>query len=185
MTFFDVCIPGLKMTVVAADGQYVEPVSVDEFRIGVAETYDVLVEPKDDRAYALFAQAIDRSGYARGTLTPDPSLTAEVPEMDPAPVLMHGDMGMSHGGHAGHDRGDVDHRHHNMASMDHSQNDMADMDHTQHYKSDGDMTFDPSRRAIGWCSVSKDWRLTGSRSTRLYSSVKADAPRCGLRPSTS
>ena len=84
MTFFDVRIPGLKMTVVAADGQNVEPVTVDEFRIGVAETYDVIVEPKDDRAYTLFAQAIDRSGYARGTLTPDPSLSAEVPDMDPA-----------------------------------------------------------------------------------------------------
>jgi len=119
MTFFDVRIPGLKMTVVAADGQYVDPVSVDEFRIGVAETYDVLVEPSDDRAYTLFAQAIDRSGYARGTLTPDPSLTAVVPDMDPAPILTHGDMGMGHNGH-------------NMADMDHSQHDMAGMDHSQH-----------------------------------------------------
>ncbi len=105
MTFFDVCIPGLKMTVVAADGQYVQPVSVDEFRIGVAETYDVIVEPKDDRAYAVFAQAIDRSGYAFGNLTPDPSLRAEAPEMDPAPILTHTDMGMDmgmmHMGHGG------------------------------------------------------------------------------------
>ena len=74
MTFFDVRIPGLKMTVVAADGQYVQPVSVDEFRIGVAETYDVIVEPSSEQAYTLFCQAIDRSGYARGTLTPDPAM---------------------------------------------------------------------------------------------------------------
>ena len=94
MTFFDVRIPGLKMTVVAADGQYVQPVSVDEFRIGVAETYDVIVEPSSEQAYSIFAQAIDRSGYARGTLTPDPAMTAEVPAMDPAPLLTHGDMGM-------------------------------------------------------------------------------------------
>ncbi len=114
MTFFDVRIPGLKMTVVAADGQNVEPVTVDEFRMGVAETYDVLVEPKDDRAYAVFAQAIDRSGYARGTLTPDPSLTADVPGLDPAPILTHGDMGMGHGGHSGHAG-------HDMGAMDHSQ----------------------------------------------------------------
>jgi FtsP/CotA-like multicopper oxidase with cupredoxin domain len=103
MTFFDVRIPDLKMTVVAADGQYVEPVSIDEFRIGVAETYDVIVEPKDDRAYTIFAQAIDRSGYARGTLTPDFSLTASIPKLDPVPVLSHADMGMGmmkH--HAGH-----------------------------------------------------------------------------------
>lgn len=94
MSFFDVRIPGLTMTVVAADGQNIEPISVDEFRIGVAETYDVIVAPKDDRAYCIFAQTLDRTGYARGTLTPDPSLTAEVPEFDPYPVLTHQDMGM-------------------------------------------------------------------------------------------
>ena len=69
MTLFDVRIPGLKMTVIAADGQYVDPVLVDEFRIGVAETYDVLVTPDDDMAYAVFAQAIDRSlGLCRGQI---------------------------------------------------------------------------------------------------------------------
>ena len=69
-TIFDVRIPGLKMTVIAADGQDVEPVSVDEFRISVAETYDVLVEPASDTAYTIFAQSIDRTGYARGTIAP-------------------------------------------------------------------------------------------------------------------
>ena len=97
MSFFDVRIPGLQMTVVAADGQYIEPVTVDEFRIGVAETYDVIVEPKADVAYTIFAQSMDRTGYARGTLTPDPSLTAPVPQLDPTPVLSHADMGMGAG----------------------------------------------------------------------------------------
>jgi CopA family copper-resistance protein len=97
MTFFDIRIPGLKMTVVASDGQYVQPVTVDEFRIGVAETYDVIVEPSTEQAYTLFCQAIDRSGYARGTLTPDASLVPTIPEMDESPVLTHADMGMSHG----------------------------------------------------------------------------------------
>lgn len=97
MTFFDVRIPGLKMTVVAADGQYVQPVTVDEFRMGVAETYDVIVEPSTEQAYTLFCQAIDRSGYARGTLTPDPAMVPTVPEMDESPILTHADMGMSHG----------------------------------------------------------------------------------------
>ena len=69
MTIFDIRIPGLTMTVVAADGQNIEPVSVDEFRIGVAETYDVIVEPSADSAYTIFAQAIDRTGYARGILS--------------------------------------------------------------------------------------------------------------------
>ncbi len=134
MTFFDVRIPGLKMTVVAADGQYVEPVTVDEFRIGVAETYDVLVEPTADQAYTLFAQTIDRSGYARGTLTPDYAMVAEVPEMDPVPLLSHGDMGM--GGM--HDMHGMDHSGHAMSSgssMDHSahQSDKAAaMDHSAH-----------------------------------------------------
>jgi len=106
MTFFDVRIPGLAMTVVAADGQDIDPVRVDEFRIGVAETYDVLVEPADDRAYTVFAQAIDRSGYARGTLAPRPGMTAAVPPMDPRQRLtmvdMMGAMTMGHADHADH-----------------------------------------------------------------------------------
>jgi CopA family copper-resistance protein len=97
MSFFDVRIPGLKLTVVAADGQDVEPVSVDEFRIGVAEVYDVIVEPKDDRPYTIFAQSLDRSGYARGTLAPQPGMQAEVPSLDPRPLLTMIDMGMAMG----------------------------------------------------------------------------------------
>ncbi|MCO6728940.1 copper oxidase, partial [Streptomyces sp. CHA16] len=66
MTYFDIRIPGLKMTVVASDGLYVNPVEVDELRIAVAETYDVIVEPTGE-AYTVFAQSMDRTGYARGT----------------------------------------------------------------------------------------------------------------------
>ncbi len=166
MTFFDVRIPGLKMTVVAADGQAVEPVSVDEFRLGVAETYDVIVEPRDDTAYTIFAQDIARSGYARGTLTPDLSLTAQVPELDAVPSLGHNDMGMSmkmmgHDmsamGHAQHDMSGgqtmpgMDHSQHQMPNgammpgMDHSQHQMPDsatmagMDHSQHQMPNGAM----------------------------------------------
>lgn len=106
MTFFDIRIPGLKMTVVATDGNDVQPVTVDEFRIGVAETYDVIVEPSSEQAYTLFCQAIDRSGFARGTLTPDPSLVAQIPEMDDSPILSHADMGM---GHAAMGHGEMDH----------------------------------------------------------------------------
>jgi len=95
MTLFDVRIPGLKMRVVAADGNNVQPVDVDEFRIGVAETYDVIVEPEDDKAYAIFAQSIDRSGYALGNLSPDANILAEVPQMDAPQALTITDMGMS------------------------------------------------------------------------------------------
>jgi len=95
MTFFDVRIPGLKMTVVAADGNNVQPVNVDEFRIGVAETYDVIVEPEDDKAYAIFAQSIDRSGYALGNLATNATILADVPKLDKRQALTLTDMGMS------------------------------------------------------------------------------------------
>jgi len=95
MTFFDVRIPGLPMTVVQSDGNDVEPVTVDEFRIGNAETYDIIVEPDGKSAYTIFAQAFDRSGYARGTLAPAPGMTAAVPKLDPPPIRTMVDMGMA------------------------------------------------------------------------------------------
>jgi CopA family copper-resistance protein len=95
MSFFDVRIPGLTMTVVATDGQDVEPVSVDEFRIGTAEVYDVIVAPTQDQAYTIFAQAMDRSGFARGTLAPRPGMRAEVPSPDAPQLLSMADMGMA------------------------------------------------------------------------------------------
>ena len=98
MTFFDVRIPGLKMTVVAADGNHVKPVSIEEFRIGVAETYDVIVQPRSNKAYAIFAQSIDRSGYALGSLTPNVDRLAKAPHMDPVPKLTMVDMGMDMSG---------------------------------------------------------------------------------------
>jgi len=95
MTFFDIRIPGIKMTVVATDGGNVQPVEVDEFRIGVAETYDVIVEPKEETAYAIFAQSIGRSGYALGNLTPDVRQLAKIPKMDKRQALTLEDMGMT------------------------------------------------------------------------------------------
>jgi len=94
MSFFDVRIPGLAMRVIAADGQDVEPVSVDEFRIGTAGVYDVIVQPADYRAYTIFAQAMDRSGFARGTLAPQAGMQADVPPLAPAPRLSMADLGM-------------------------------------------------------------------------------------------
>ena len=97
-TFFDIRVPGLKLTVVSADGQQVDPVTVDELRMGVAETYDVIVQPEDDRAYTVFAQSMDRSGFARGTLAPRNGMQADVPALDPKSWLTMQDMGMSAGG---------------------------------------------------------------------------------------
>ena len=94
MTIFNVRIPGLTMTVVAADGQPVRPVAIDEFQIANAETYDVIVTPTDDRAYALVAEALDRSGMARATLSPRPGLTVAAPPLRRRPLATMTDMGM-------------------------------------------------------------------------------------------
>ncbi|MCT8469204.1 copper resistance system multicopper oxidase [Chromohalobacter canadensis] len=126
MSYFDVRIPGLKMTVVAADGQPVQPVPVDEFRIGVAETYDVLVSPEDDQAYTIFAESMDRSGYARATLAPREGMQAEIPER--RQIADRGMEAMSvHMG--GMDHSSMS----NMEGMDHSNmsaSEMEGMDHS-------------------------------------------------------
>jgi len=136
MTYFDIRIPGLEMTVVQADGNNVQPVNVDEFRIGVAETYDVIVRIRDEKAYTIFAESMGRSGYARGTLAPEQGMTADVPEMRDAPLLTMADMAghMDHSGmdHGDMGQGDMDHgamNHGDMAEMDHSK--MKGMDHSK------------------------------------------------------
>jgi len=95
MTVFDLRLPDLPMSVISADGNDVEPVTVDQIRIAPAETYDVIVEPREDRPYTLFAQAEDRSGYARATLSPRVGLQAPIPPMDPRPLRSMADMGMA------------------------------------------------------------------------------------------
>ena len=120
MSFFNVRIPGLTMTIVQADGQNVTPVGVEEFQIGVAETYDAIVTPAD-QAYTLMAESMDRSGFVRGTLAPRAGMSATVPPLREPPTLTmrdmgmgHGDMGMDHGGtngHAMHRMQPVEHNH--------------------------------------------------------------------------
>lgn len=106
MSYFDVKIPGLKMTVVQADGQDVVPVRVDEFRIAVAETYDVIVTPRRAKAYTIFARSMDRSGYARGTLAPRRGMAGPIPPLGKPTMLRMAEMGArahgSMGGHSGH-----------------------------------------------------------------------------------
>ena len=123
LTFYDVRIPGLPMTVVQVNGQHVQPVETDEIRMGIAETYDVVVEP-GDRAYTVFAEAMDRSGYARGTLAPRVGMTAPVPERRERPSLTMMDMGMDHGAMGGMDHGSMD-----MSGGAASGGAMAGMDH--------------------------------------------------------
>ncbi|MAR91185.1 MAG: copper resistance protein CopA [Pseudomonadales bacterium] len=146
-SFYDVRIPGLKLTVVQADGQDVEPVSVDEFRFGPGETYDVLVRP-DDEAYTIFAQSMDRTGYARGTLATRQGLSAPVPTLDPVEWLTMQDMmgAMNHEG-MGHDASmeGMDHSNMNMEKMDHSKMDHSQMDHSQMH---GGMAMDHSMHGM-------------------------------------
>ncbi len=113
MTLFNVRIPGLPMTVVQADGLNVEPVETDEFQIGVAETYDVIVQPERAEAFTLMCESIERLGYARATLAPEPGMEAPVPPLREPFLLTMKDMGMDHGGMG---EGGMDH-----SSMDHGQ----------------------------------------------------------------
>jgi len=153
MSYFDFRIPGLKLTVVAADGQNVEPVQVDEVRLAVAETLDVIVEPDGSQdAYTLFAQSMDRSGFARGTLAVRDGLQAPVPEPDPRPELSMEDMG--HGDHSAHGQAAApvqsDDPHAGHGDMNHgamNQNEMnGQMDHATmgHGSSGGGMQTHPA-----------------------------------------
>ncbi len=123
MTVYDVRIPGMDMSVVAADGKNVKPVDVHEFRIGVAETYDVLVKP-GEQAYTIFAESLDRSGYTRGTLAPQPGMKAAVPNLRERPVRTLDDIGMGmmddsiFGGHGSHKMEGMDHKGHKHHMQD-------------------------------------------------------------------
>ena len=200
MSIFDVRIPGLKMQVVAADGQYVEPVSVDEFRIGVAETYDVIVEPRDG-AYTLFAQTIDRSGYARGTLAERQGLQAPIPALDAPVVLTHADMGMGDG---------MDHASHvtesaagaassNQASMNHSamnhsssrtdttahsnmDHDSSGASHTDHGTHTGVAGSGMAQQVLGRAGMGSTAPVVHAATEFGYQvDMRADAPRDQLR----
>jgi FtsP/CotA-like multicopper oxidase with cupredoxin domain len=146
MTFFDVRIPRLKMTVVQADGQNVQPVTVDEFRMGVAETYDVIVEPTTQEAYTIFAETMDRSGYVRGTLAIKEGLSAEIPPRRERPLRTMADMGMDHGSHGGHNSSSsasTDHTSHNSLSSNHNNHQTSsstNIDHNNHNSSPSNHT---------------------------------------------
>ncbi|BDB28185.1 copper resistance system multicopper oxidase [Cupriavidus sp. P-10] len=150
-TFYDVRIPGLKLRVVQADGQDLEPVTVDEFRFGPGETCDVVVAPQED-AYTLFAQAMDRTGYARGTLAVREGLSAPVPAPDKPEWLsmtdMMGDMGgMGHGGM------------HGMAAMDHGA--MPGMDHSQHGMDHSQHGMDHSKHGMAAMAAEPSLNMPG------------------------
>ena len=163
MTYFDLRLPGLKMTVVQADGNNVQPVPVDELRIAVAETYDVIVRPETDTAYTIFAESLDRTGFARATLAPRDGMVGEVPPLRPRPLLTMADMSMEHGG------------------MDHSKMDHSNMSAEEHAAMANAPKVDPF--------YAPDSGLTprpaaeGSR-VLSYADLKAQKPLYKLRPAT-
>ena len=188
-SFFDVRIPELKLTVVQADGQNVEPVTVDEFRFGPGETYDVIVEPKND-AYTIFAQSMDRSGYAKGTLSIAEGIDAPTPILDPVEWLTMTDM-MGNMGNMGHgnDKGAMTGMDHGaMANMkqsgmgqgsmkmDHSQHGAMAMDHSKHNMHDNPLSVASSkvRHAKTEYGASVDMRVDMPR-------TNLDDPGIGLR----
>jgi len=159
-TAFDVRIPGLEMTVVQADGQNVQPVPIEEFRIGIAETYDVIVEPKEEKPYTIFAESLDRSGYARGTLAPREGMSAAVPALRSRPKRDMKDMGMKM------DMAGMD--------MDGKNLNMNDMDHSKH----GDMKM--TNMAKEPVKHGPDHHGIGAAAIANYQFDRLDEPGIGL-----
>ncbi len=190
MTIYDVRIPGLTMTVVQADGQNVQPVLVEELRIGVAETYDIIVEPLEDHAYTIFAETLDRSGYARGTLATRAGMSAEIPDRRPRPLRTMEDMGMSM------ERMEMDgmDKHSNGSGMQmpgkKPSSDMPSMEHMQHDPGRQEMpTTSPSHQpgsTIPGAEPVKhgpDDHGTGNQTVAEYSQTRLHEPGRGLENS--
>ncbi len=173
-SFSDVRIPGLPMEVVQVSGQHVEPVETDEFRIAIAETYDVLVRPRDD-AYTLFAEAMDRSGYARATLAVREGMEAAVPERRERPLLTMADMGMAHAGMAGMEEGMPD------GGGDHDMHDMpATTGHEGHDMAGHDMNMRPPGSLPEPVMHGDDDHGPGNASIPMETKPRLDEPGLGL-----
>ncbi len=178
-SFYDVRIPGLKLTVVQADGQDVEPVTVDEFRFGPGETYDAIVQPQDD-AYSIFSQSMDRSGYALGTLAVRHGLNAPVPETDSVEWLTMQDMmgAMDHGNMDHSGMSGMNHSGQNKMTMDHSSHGSMAMDHSMHAMHSADSPLAKPSQTVQHASTeygpSVDMRVNTPR-------TNLDDPGIGLR----
>ncbi|KCZ45253.1 MULTISPECIES: copper resistance system multicopper oxidase [unclassified Hyphomonas] len=185
MTIFNVRLPGLPMTIVAADGLNVQPLEVDEFQMGVAETYDVIIEPKDEHAYAFVAESIDRSGQAVATFGPQPGMRAEAPALRAVPTLTMKDMGMDHGSM---DMSEMDHSEMDHATMGHDMSGMEMSGHEGHDMSGhemGDMAMDHSAHGMaedaGWPVEKKTIkRGPGVANVAMMPMSRLDEPGIGL-----
>ncbi len=189
MTYFDVRIPGLEMLVVQADGNNVQPVKVDEFRIAVAETYDVIIQPKEDRAYAIMAESMGRSGYAAATLAPRDGMKADTPApRTKTPLLTMADMGMDHGDMPGMDHSKMQGMnkgmdHSTMKGMDHSK--MQKMDHSSMKGMDHSKMQGMSNKANDPFYATGSGLIPAAENGGRflsYADLKAQKPRYKLRP---
>lgn len=190
-TVFDVRVPGLAMTVVQADGQNVQPVMVEELRLGPAETYDVIVRPEEDRAYTIFAEAMDRSGYARGTLAPRSGMSGDLPPRRPRPLRTMDDMGMAMGmemnmgmggmAMAGVDAGRDEHRSRGMAQARHgSSGHSPDKGHAGHDDETAGRRVPSRDVGVGWVRHGPDDHGTGNQTVAEYSRSRLMEPGTGL-----
>ena len=178
MTFYDIRIPGLPLTVVQTDGQNIKPVETDELRIGVAETYDVIVTLPDARAYTLFAETMDRSGYARGTLAPRQEMSAQVPEPRRRPMLTMADMGMiMHGGMQGGMDGGM---HGSMDGMGDAAAAQKKHAMPRHHSSDGERRELPTTNLIERIEHDPDEHGPASITMAQTTSRRLDYPGVGL-----
>ncbi len=204
-SYFDVRIPGLQMRVVQVSGQDVKPVVVDEIRMAIAETYDVIVEPKDSRAYTVYAEAMDRSGFVRGTLAPSAGMEADVPERRERALLTMADMGMLHGegdDMAGHDMSAMepaasvadtsaaaDHEGHDMSAMEPAvspADTSAAAEHEGHDMSA--MAMPMAAEGVGWvpgmlppdAPHSPDTHGRGNAGVAMVATSRLDEPGTGL-----
>ncbi len=181
MTFYDVRIPGLTMVVVQADGQNVQPVTVEEFRFGPAETYDVIIEPTD-QPYTIFAETIDRSGYARGTLAPRAGMSAEIPERRSRPLRTMEDMGMAymkHSNGSGMTMPDTNPSS-EMPSMEHGQHDVGTHDMASRSPDSQTVSMVPGSQPVKHGS---DEHGTGNQTVAEYSWNRFEEPGRGLEHS--
>jgi L-ascorbate oxidase len=183
MAYFDIRIPGLEMTVVQADGVNVQPVKVDELRIAVAETYDVIVRPMEERAYTIVAESAGRTAMARGTLAPRHGMPADVPALRKPPLLTMADMGMAHAGmdHGAMPMGQTGAAHSAATAGTHTMPDgtvMGGMDHGAH----GTM----STAADPFYAAGSGLIPTAANGGKFlsYADLKAQAPLYPHRPAT-
>ena len=180
MSFFDVRIPDLKMTVLSADGQPVQPVPVDEFRIGAAETYDVMVEPTQAH-YQIQAESIDRAGFAIASLQNEmfpKQQKLEMPKARPRALLTMDDMG-----HGQMDMGKMDHGSHQQMNMEHHSHDQMQMsasamsEHSQH-QSMASSEKDQPDTVQGWANAS----TPAGHKALQYADLKSLTPQADTRP---